>query len=155
MKKVSKKLRTAIERIVKGVCPEATIKQLDAYPGQAFDVYLLVKYPSHYLESQMVTLDDALSARIYELEQREHCSILLDSMTLTTAEQELFKYIYTHHPEIKVRQLRPDLLYTHIKGVEVASSYGEKPNVALIEGAAETQAIFHQLAADVPVSFSR
>jgi len=151
MKKLSKKLRTVIERIVKDVCPEATIKQLDEYPGQAFDFYLLVKYPSHYLESQVVALDDALSARIYELERREHCSILLDSMTLTRAEQELFKYIYTHHPQIKVRQLRPDLLYSHIKGAELVSGYGEKPNVALIEGAAETRAIFQKLAAEVPV----
>ena len=146
-----KKLRTAIERIVKDVCSEARILRLDDYPGEAYDLYVLVKYPAHYLERQVVALDDAVSARIYELEQREGVSILLDSMTLTTAEQELFKYIYTRHPHIKVRQLRPDLLYSHVKGAEVASSYGETPNVALIEAAAETQAVFQPLAAEVPV----
>lgn len=145
-------LKKEIEAILEEVCSEASVKKFDEYGIDGFDYQLVIRYPNYYLESQRIEMDTRIFERIYyDIHQKFGITIFMHSFSLTPPELELFKYIYLHHPKIKIQRFKNSLTYTRLLGADICENYGTLVNWAIIKLSPEIDEIYESLKAISPM----
>ena len=141
-------LKQKIKAIVEVACSEASVEKFDEYGVDGFDYKLIIKYPNYYLESQRIEMDTRISERIYyDIHQKLGITIFRHSFSLPPPEFELFKYIYLHHPKIKIQRFKNGLTYTRLLGADICENYGTLVNWSIIKRSLEIDEIYESLKA--------